>query len=157
MYLADTYLRQGRFDLAEPLFQQAVEGLTKTAGADSTRTLLAKIGLVWVYSAQKKFELADPLFRELIQKVKDARDNVAPEVLLTAEDFAWIAYNVSEPAVAVMLLQAAAEASKQIRGAADPETQYLIASLVGVYEAKGLQDEAAKWRNELEAAKEEPR
>ncbi|MDA1053882.1 MAG: serine/threonine-protein kinase [Planctomycetota bacterium] len=153
MYLADTYLRSGRFDLAEQLFHQAVEALTKTAGADSKRAQLAKIGLAWVYSAQKKLDLADPLYRELIQKLREARSGVSPDVLLTEKDFAWIAYNVSEPEAAVMLLQAAAEASQQVRGVGHADTLYLIASLLEIYEATGRQDEAAKWRNELEGAK----
>lgn len=58
---------RGRFDLAEPLLEEWLDGLIETCGLNDSSTILAKNSLAIAYEKQNKLDQALPLYSDCYQ------------------------------------------------------------------------------------------
>ena len=68
--LASLYQGQGRYELAEPLYIECLEGRKTKLGLDHPSTLTSINNLALLYYSQGRYELAEPLYIECLEAKK---------------------------------------------------------------------------------------
>jgi tetratricopeptide (TPR) repeat protein len=152
--LASAYQDAGRLAEAVPMFEETLKLLRQKAGADHPNTLGSMNNLARAYQSQGNPARAEPLLRECLairqQKQPDDWTTFNTMSLLGGALLGQKKHAAAEP-----LLVTGYQGMKQ-RAAKIPQHGKVRLSealdrLVRLYEATGKQDEAAKWRRELEA------
>ena len=153
--LARVYERVGRINDALPLCEQAFK-VRKAAAAAGRHpdTLASMAGLACILLDQKKYADAEPLLRSCLairaKKEPDLWNSFNTRSLLGGCLLGQGQYADAEP-----LLLLGYEGMKQRIAKIEPENQIRVTEalerLVQLYEATGKQEQAARWRQELEA------
>jgi tetratricopeptide (TPR) repeat protein len=155
--LADLYEDQQKFDQAEPLRVERVEITRRVLGAEYPELAFGLAQLGGCRLQQQKFTEAEPVLRECLAiREKSIPDNwLTPNAkwLLGRALLGQKKYTDAEP-----FLLAGYEGLKQREAKIPPQFRerpiLALRTLVQLYEAWEKPDEAAKWRQKLEAPNE---
>ena len=126
------YVIQGKYDLAEQLFNEAYDKGSKILGQGHPDTLYSMNGLGIVYTAKKEYDIADHM---LTQALKDGRNKLGydnPTTLTTLQCMGILEYNRGYYTQAEQYLQEALAGRQAILGYDHPatlESQYALAML----------------------------
>jgi tetratricopeptide (TPR) repeat protein len=159
--LAQTYDRAKQYTKSELLYREFLQQGRKQFGHDDPRTagLMAQLGLNLL--AQKKYAEAEPVLRECLavraKKQPDDWSTFNTKSMLGAALSGQKKYTDAEP----LLKDGYAGLKQRQDNIPEPVRQLRLTEalerLVQLYEAIDNQDEAARWRKELEALKPPPR
>jgi serine/threonine-protein kinase len=89
--IGNSYLSQGKYDLAEKYLRQAVEAKIRIYGENSIETVTAQPLLADILLAKSDFANAEPLFRQILPVLRREQQNgnvKADVVVFTLADFA---------------------------------------------------------------------
>ncbi len=155
--LAKTYERAGQFAKSESIHRDALEQARRQFGADDPRTAapMAVLGLNLLH--QHKFTDAEPLLRDCLKvrlaKQPDDWATFNAQSLLGAALVGQKKYADAEP-----LLLKGYDGMKQREAKIPPQGKIRLTEalerLVQLYEAMDKKEDAAKWRKQLEQARQ---
>ena len=131
--LAALYEAQGKYDLAEPLFLQAIEIGKKTLGEDHPNYAKWLNNLALLYKTQGKYDLVEPLYLQAIEIGKKTLGEEHPNYATWLNNLALLyqaqgKFDLAEP----LFLQAIAIGKKTL-GEDHPEYAIRIGNLAGLY------------------------
>jgi eukaryotic-like serine/threonine-protein kinase len=144
-----TYLRQRKYQRAEEILTKALENRRRFQGVEHPLTLTAMANLALAYLYLDKYDLADPLLIRVIElRRRDLgvghRDTIQAMVNLTGSYFDQKKYPDAEKLLLDCYERRTALTADRL--------QWVLEKLVQLYDRWGKKDEAAAWRNKLEAA-----
>lgn len=100
--LAELYHHQRRYDLAEPLYQQALVSYTQ-AQADALDVAQARSSLAMLYRARAEYQRALPLQQQALDAMLPAYGAAHPDVIDSARELALLHQRLNQPEAAAAL------------------------------------------------------
>ncbi|MEZ6095889.1 MAG: tetratricopeptide repeat protein [Pirellulaceae bacterium] len=113
--IGESYLALGQFDKAVEQLSLALDGATKSRGANDEFTLRTARSLASAYHASSQFELAIPIFQETLNRFKQKLGADNDETLVTALFLGQCQNDSGDIAGALQTLTAAFESAKNAR------------------------------------------
>ncbi len=144
--LALLYHKQGRNELAEPLFRQLLESDRRRHGDEHSSTIGAMVNLASAWRDMGKLDQAEALCREAFETAKRVLPASDRLIAKCRSGYGACLTKLDRSPEAEEHLLAAYERLKDTMGEAEPRT---IERLVELYEAWGKSDQAAQWRAKL--------
>ena len=86
--LAGLYSSQGKYEEAEPLYQQALEMLQKLLGTEHPDIATSLNNLAGLYSSQGKYEEAEPLYQQALAIAEKSLGVAHPNTMTIRNNFA---------------------------------------------------------------------
>jgi tetratricopeptide (TPR) repeat protein len=131
---------QGKYDLAEPLYRQAIEIDKKNIGDEHPYYAARLNNLGVLYRAQGKYDLAEPLYLQAIEIDKNTIGETHPDYASHLNNLAGLyraqgKYDLAEP----LFLQAI-EIDKKTIGEAHPDYASRLTNLAQLYDAQNEYD-----------------
>ena len=99
--LANLYADQGKFELAEPLYQRALEAREQVLGPEHPDTLRTVNNLANLYTDQGKFELAEPLFQRALEASERVLGADHPNTTIVRNNYADLQEKMKQKTEAV--------------------------------------------------------
>jgi len=140
--LARVYWRQGRYDLAQSLFTEVVEGMRQVFGEDHPKTLYSMNGLAVLYFSQGRYKEAESLYTKLLQISRASLGDNDVSTVLFMGNLATVYRSQGRYSDAEPLYLKATEQSRRLLGEEHPDTLYSMNGLAMLYVAQGRLDEA---------------
>jgi tetratricopeptide (TPR) repeat protein len=140
--LGGLYQTQGKYDAAEPLYEQCLNARRRVLGSDHPNTLTSIYSLGGLYQAQGKYDAAEPLYVQCLNAWRRVLGSEHPNTLtsICALGGLYLAqgkYDAAEP-----LYEQCLNARRRVLGSDHPDTLTSIYSLGGLYQAQGKYDAA---------------
>ena len=131
------YRDQGKYDLAEPLYEESFSKHEKKLGSDHSSTLESMNNLATLYRIQGKYDLAEPLHKNCLSKREIILGPDHPDTLKCINSLATLyriqgKYDVAEP-----LHKKCLSKREIILGPDHPDTLKCINSLAILYRNQG--------------------
>ena len=94
------YRSQGRYDDAEPLFEEALSIHRRVLGADHPDTAISLNDLASLYRAQGRYVEAAPMYKEAVEIVERVLGAEHPNTKITHENYEVLLAEMKEKGVA---------------------------------------------------------
>jgi tetratricopeptide (TPR) repeat protein len=123
------YAAQGKYDRAEPLYQEVLQARSAKLGPDHPDNLNSKHSLGCLYLAQGRYERAEPLLREAVAGARRKLTLAHPRTQDYMRNLTDFYQRIGQPAKAEPLCHELAEFCKQQAGADSPQYAAQLAAL----------------------------
>jgi serine/threonine protein kinase/tetratricopeptide (TPR) repeat protein len=140
--LGMTYLSLGKYRVAEPHLERAIELRRGRLGEEHPDTLKSMTHLGWVYMKQFRFSEAEPLKVKALEIGRRVLGEEHPDTLLYMNSLGWVYCMQGRNDEAEPLWVKTLEMRRRVLGEEHPDTLWSMASLAGLYEAQGRYNEA---------------
>ena len=128
---------QGKFDEAEPLFREALEGQRETLGSRHPSTLTSINNLGVLLYAKGDRAATEPLFREALEVFRETLGSRHPSTLTSITNLGLLLKAKGDLDAAESLHREALEVSRETLGSRHPDTLASISNLGLLLLAKG--------------------
>ena len=88
--LASLLYSQGKYELAEPLYQETLQLTEKALGKEHPNTLTSINNLAVLFESQGKYDAAEPLYRETLQLTEKVLGKEHPDTLTSMNNLAHL-------------------------------------------------------------------
>jgi non-specific serine/threonine protein kinase/serine/threonine-protein kinase len=146
------YKDLSRFDEAESLYKQVLEGQRRTLGADHPDTLNTLHNLAALYRDSGRYDEAEPLFKQALKARRDKLGPEHPKTLLSIDGLARVYQARAQYAEAEALLREAIAGARKKLGLEHLRTQSFIGRWSEVQARRGKPEAAESLLRELAAA-----
>ncbi len=140
--LAAVWLQWGHPDKAEPLFQEALEGLRATRGCDHSDTLTVMMNLAVLESESGRYDSAEARLKQAVEGFRNAFGVEHPKTLQAMGNLAGLYSRRGRYAEAVEMTRQVIDGLRAVRGADHPETLLHMRNLGTTYMLDRKYDEA---------------
>jgi tetratricopeptide (TPR) repeat protein len=140
--LASLYKVQGRYDVAEPLFERCLESRKQLLGAEHPLTMQSSNNLASVYHDMGKYDAAESLFQECLEARSRVCGEDHPDTLTCASNLALLYKDQGKYEAGEQLLQRCVETQSRLSGPDHADTLIFINNLAALYAAQGNYDAA---------------
>ncbi|KAJ1533165.1 Kinesin light chain 3 [Nowakowskiella sp. JEL0078] len=142
--LAMLYDFQGKYELAQPLFQECLQQNIRLLGENHKNTLTVKQSLAVLYTNQGKYHLAEPLCLDCFETQSQIFTLDHQITLSSMSNLSWLYYLQGKYEKSATLYEKCLEKSLIIRGEIHPDTLLLVNNLAIVYKLQGKYQRAEK-------------
>jgi tetratricopeptide (TPR) repeat protein len=140
--LAFLYRSQGRYDQAEPLYQQALELRKRLLGEEHPYVATSLNNLAFLYHSQGRYAEAEPLYLQALELRKHLLGEEHPYVATSLNNLAVLYRSQGRYAEAEPLYLQALELRKRLLGEDHPYVATSLNTLAGLYKSQGRYAEA---------------
>jgi non-specific serine/threonine protein kinase/serine/threonine-protein kinase len=140
--LAEIEFYEGRYDQAEPLYQQALDGLRRVRGADDPATLSVMNDLGALYYFRGRDEQAESLYKQALDGRRRALGPDHLDTLETMNDLAMLYTRQRKFESALPLVIQVLEGMRRVHGGEHPDTLTVLSNLASLYRDQGRFDRA---------------
>jgi tetratricopeptide (TPR) repeat protein len=140
--LALLYNSQGKYEAAEPLYQQALELRKRILGENHPEYANSLNNLAGLYDSQGKYEAAEPLYQQGLELTKRILGENHPQYATSLNNLASLYYSQGKYEAAEPLYQQALELTKRILGENHPQYATSLNNLALLYNFQGKYEAA---------------
>ena len=140
--LAVLYESQGRYQEAEPLYQQALQLYKRLLGEEHPSVGTSLNNLAGLYYIQDRYQEAEPLYQQALQLMKQVLGEEHPHVATSLNNLAVLYYIQDRYQEAEPLYQQAYELYKRLLGEEHPYVAESLNNLALLYSRQGKYQEA---------------
>ena len=138
--LALVYQRQGRYDLAEPMYEKALALTIELLGEKHPDTLKYLNNLASLYEAQGRYDLAEPMYEKALALRIEVLGEKHPSTLISLNNLAALykaqgRYDLAEP-----MYEEALALTTELLGEKHPNTLNSLNNLALLYNDQGRYD-----------------
>jgi tetratricopeptide (TPR) repeat protein len=135
--LANLYYSQGRYELAEPLYAEALALSKDLLGARHPHVAASMNNLAILYSSQGRYELAEPLYAEALALNKGLLGDRHPNVAASMNNLANLYYSQGRYELAEPLYAETLALRKDLLGDRHPHVATSMNNLANLYYSQG--------------------
>ncbi|ETS73709.1 hypothetical protein PFICI_14655 [Pestalotiopsis fici W106-1] len=140
--LAIVLEKQGKYEEAEQLHQQALNGREKALGKDHPDTLRSASNLALVFEEQGKHEEAEQMNRAVLDSREKAIGKEHPDTLISASNLAWVLIDQGKHEEADQLHRRVFDSREKVLGRHHPDTLDSVQSIAWMLGDQGKHEEA---------------
>ena len=129
--------QQGRYEAAEPLFQEALAMRQRLLGAAHPDVATSLNNLANLYYSQRRYAVAEPLLQEALAMQKWLLGPEHPHVATSLNGLAALCYFQGRYEAAELLLQEALAMQKRLLGLEHPDVATSFNNLAALYDSQG--------------------
>ncbi|NEQ81057.1 MAG: tetratricopeptide repeat protein, partial [Moorea sp. SIO2I5] len=136
------YSRQGRYQEAEPLYQQALDLRKRLLGEEHPDVATSLNNLAALYSRQGRYQQAEPLYQQALQLFKRLLGEEHLDVATSLNNLAFLYESQGRYQEAEPLYQQALDLRKRLLGEEHPDVATSLNNLAFLYSSQGRYQEA---------------
>jgi len=140
--LAGLYSSQGRYEEAEPLYEQALELSQRLLGENHPDVATSLNNLAYLYSSQGRYEEAEPLYEQALELRQRNLGENHPDVARSLNNLAGLYSSQGRYEEAEPLYEQALELMKRLLGENHPDVAISLNNLAYLYDSQGRYEEA---------------
>jgi CHAT domain-containing protein len=149
--LAGLYQEQGRYDEAEPLYREALEGMREALGPRHPDTLVSLNNLAVVYDVQGRYGDAEPLYREALEGMREVRGSRHPDTVVSLNNLAFVYQTMGRYGEAEPLYLEALQTGREVLGPRHPRTLATQRNMVAFLVTQNRRAEAVGMLQQMES------
>ena len=141
-WLAALYYSQGRYEQAEPLYEQALGLRRKLLGEDHPDVTASLNNLARLSYSQGRYEQAEPLYEQALALRRQLLGEDHPDVTASLNNLAYLYYSQGRYEQAEPLYEQALALRRQLLGEDHPDVASSLNNLAELYRSQGRYEQA---------------